>query len=81
MYFMASIILTLCFVYTDVCVIRELFRVKALKWNATCYTLFFMLWAGVSLVFVNLIYLLNTWDADKTEYVSLLFGQPEQCYP
>ena len=68
MYHLVGVILTAGFIYTDVAVIRELIRVKALKWNATAYSLFYLLYAAIGVFFVDLIYLLNTWDADKTEY-------------
>ncbi len=63
-----GVILTACFIYTDISVIVELIRVKAMKFNATAYSLFFLLWAAFSLFFTHLIYLLNTLDADKAEY-------------
>lgn len=60
--------MTAAFVYTDIAVLRELKRAKALKWNATAYSLVFMLIAAVSLLFIDLIYVTNTWDGDKTEF-------------
>ena len=60
--------MTSAFIYTDVVVLRELKRSKALKWNATAYSLVFMLISGLSKVWVDLMYMMNTWDADKTEF-------------
>eukprot|EP00578_Thalassiosira_sp_NH16_P011229 CAMPEP_0181111324 /NCGR_PEP_ID=MMETSP1071-20121207/19209_1 /TAXON_ID=35127 /ORGANISM="Thalassiosira sp., Strain NH16" /LENGTH=375 /DNA_ID=CAMNT_0023195199 /DNA_START=185 /DNA_END=1312 /DNA_ORIENTATION=- len=60
--------LILCFIFTDVVIIRELNRVKALKWNAATYSLFFLLWAAVAIFFVDLIYIFNFWDLDRKEY-------------
>ena len=56
------------FIYTDVVVIRELIRVKALKWNATAYSLFFLLWAALGMCCVTLIYGLNIMGADRYDY-------------
>ncbi|KAL7435088.1 hypothetical protein ACHAXH_002483, partial [Discostella pseudostelligera] len=63
-----GVILTACAIYTLTSVIIELIRVRALKFNATSYSMFFLLWAGWSLFFTHLIYFLNTLDADKVEY-------------
>ena len=65
---MIGVILTACAIYTLTSVIIELIRVRALKFNATSYSMFFLLWAGWSLFFTHLIYFLNTLDADKVEY-------------
>lgn len=61
-------ILTTCAIYTLSSVIIELIRVRAMKFNATSYSMFFILWACISLFFTHLIYFLNTLDADKVEY-------------
>lgn len=63
-----GVILTACAIYTLTSVIIELIRVRAMKFNATSYSMFFLLWAGWSLFFTHLIYFLNTLDADKVEY-------------
>jgi len=68
MFHLSAFFMTAAFIYTDVAVLRELKRAKALKWNATAYSLVFMLIAAVSKIFVDLIYLANTWDGDKTEF-------------
>ena len=68
MFYLATVSSLVGFIYTNVTVIKELIRVKALKWNATAYSLSFLLWASISLFFCVMIYLMNTWDADKTEY-------------
>ena len=68
MFYLAMVFSLVGFIYTDVTIIRELIRVKALKWNATATSLFVLLWASTSLFFCVMIYLMNTWDADKTEY-------------
>jgi len=68
MFYLAIVSSLVGFIYTNVTVIKELIRVKALKWNATAYSLSFLLWASISLLFCVMIYLMNTWDADKTEY-------------
>jgi hypothetical protein len=60
------------FIYTDIVVIMELKRVKALRRNASTYSLFFLIWASIGVFFVTLIYLTNEWGADPTEYVSVL---------
>lgn len=65
MFHLSAFLMTAAFVYTDIAVIRELKRAKALKWNATAYALVFMLLASVSILFVDLIYLTNTWDGDR----------------
>lgn len=56
------------FIYTDIVVIMELKRVKALRRNASTYSLFFLIWASIGVFFVTLIYLTNEWGADPTEY-------------
>lgn len=61
---------TIAFIYTIVLVIAELKRVKALKWNATTYSLFYMAYAAFGLACVHLVYTLNWGDADPKEYVS-----------
>lgn len=68
MFHLSAFLMTTAFIYTDVAVLRELKRAKALKWNATAYSLVFMLIAAVSKFFVDFIYLTNTWDGDKTEF-------------
>jgi hypothetical protein len=68
MFHLSALLMTAAFVYTDIAVLRELKRAKALKWNATAYSLVFMLIAAVSLLFIDLIYVTNTWDGDKTEF-------------
>ena len=67
-FLLATILMTAAFIYTDVAVLRELKRTKALKWNATAYSLVFMLFASVGTFFVDVIYLANTWDGDSTEF-------------
>ena len=67
--FFTGMFFVLCgFIYTDVVVIRELIRVKALKWNATAYSLFFLLWASLGMWCVTLIYGLNIMGADRYDY-------------
>ena len=67
--FFTGMFFVLCgFIYTDVVVIRELIRVKALKWNATAYSLFFLLWAALGMCCVTLIYGLNIMGADRYDY-------------
>ena len=68
MFYAVGVLLNAGFIYTDVAVIKELVRVKALKWNATTYSLFWLLYCSFGLFAVDLIYLFNTWDADKTEF-------------
>ena len=68
MFYLAMVFSLVGFIYTDVTIIKELIRVKALKLNATATSLFVLLWASTSLFFCVMIYLMNTWDADKTEY-------------
>ncbi len=68
MFHFSAFVMTVAFIYTDVAVLRELKRSKALKWNATAYSLVFMLLSASSKVWVDLMYMLNTWDADKTEF-------------
>ena len=65
MFHLSAFLMTAALVYTNIAVIRELKREKALKWNATAYALVFMLLAAVGVLFVDLIYLTNTWDADR----------------
>ena len=67
-FFVVGLLMSAAFIHTDIAVLRELKRAKALKWNATMYSLVYMLIASVSMFFVNLIYLTNTWDADRNEY-------------
>jgi len=74
MFFASFIVLMMAFIYTDVVVIRELKRVKALRWNASTYTLFFLVWAGVGIFLVSLMYLFNYMGLDKTEYWYLSRG-------
>eukprot|EP00970_Alexandrium_tamarense_P009810 scaffold1961_cov219-Alexandrium_tamarense.AAC.18 len=63
-----GVILSLAFLYTSIAVIHELVRVKALKWNATAYSLFWMTYSMFGVLCVDLIYMTNTWGADKIEY-------------
>ncbi len=61
--------MTVSFLYTNVTVIRELLSKKALKWQgATSHGLFFLLWAAVGVLSVDIIYLMNTWGADPQEF-------------
>ena len=48
MFYLAIVSSLVGFIYTNVTVIKELIRVKALKWNATAYSLSFLLWASIS---------------------------------
>jgi len=68
MFHFSGFLMTAAFIYTDVAVLRELKRSKALKWNATAYSLVFMLISASSLLCVDLVYMMDTWDADKTEF-------------
>lgn len=68
MFYVVGVLLNAGLIYTDIAVIKELVRVKALKWNATTYSLFILLWTSFGLLCVDLIYLFNMWDADKTEF-------------
>mmetsp|Transcript_23657 Transcript_23657/g.37090 ORF Transcript_23657/g.37090 Transcript_23657/m.37090 type:complete len:329 (+) Transcript_23657:79-1065(+) len=68
MFHFSGFLMTAAFIYTDVAVLRELKRSKALKWNATAYSLVFMLISASSLLCVDLMYMMDTWDADKTEF-------------
>lgn len=65
---MIGCILTACAVFTLVSVIIELIRVRALKFNATAYSMIFLVFAALAVFFTHLIYFLNTLDADKVEY-------------
>ncbi len=60
--------MNVAFVYTDIVVLRELIHAKALKWNATAYSLVFLLIYSVSGSAVALIYFLNNWGADRIEF-------------
>jgi len=58
----------LAFIYTDGVVLRELVRAKALKWNATAYSLVAMFIYATSMFFISMIYFLNNWDRDVIEF-------------
>ena len=67
-----QMILLAGFIYTDVVVLRELKRVKALRWNAVAYALVFMLYGAIANFLVNVVYFTNHLDADKKEFVSVV---------
>mmetsp|Transcript_1566 Transcript_1566/g.3004 ORF Transcript_1566/g.3004 Transcript_1566/m.3004 type:complete len:432 (-) Transcript_1566:157-1452(-) len=67
-FFFVILILGLAFFYTSVVVIRELIRVRALKWNATATSLIVLTYASVGLIAVTMIYLINQWDGERSEF-------------
>ncbi|KAL3797095.1 hypothetical protein HJC23_000433 [Cyclotella cryptica] len=58
------VIWSLAFVHTNCLVTLELFRTKALKWNATAMALMYSLYGALSMSACFLIYFLNTWDLE-----------------
>mmetsp|Transcript_7803 Transcript_7803/g.16922 ORF Transcript_7803/g.16922 Transcript_7803/m.16922 type:complete len:409 (+) Transcript_7803:110-1336(+) len=54
--------------HTTIVVIRELWRSKALKWNASSYSLFYMVWASAAVVAFLLIQIFNVVGLDKKEF-------------
>ena len=55
-------------IYTTAIVLRELIRVKALKWNATATSLFSMIWLALGSSCCGLIYTLPYWGLDRKEF-------------
>ena len=58
----------MAFVYTDSVVLRELVRAKALKWNATTYSLVFLFIYAITGAAIALIYFMNNFGADRIEF-------------
>jgi hypothetical protein len=63
-YHFYCVIWSLALLHTDVLVFIELYRQKALKWNATTYALFFTFIGGISQLITFLIYFLASWDLE-----------------
>ena len=56
------------FMYTNVIVLRELIHAKALKWNATAYSLVFLLIYAFAGACIALIYFSNNFGGDPVEF-------------
>lgn len=63
-----SLVMAGSFIYTDFVVLRELIRAKALKWNATAYSLVLLMIYAFSQAFTCLIYGLNNLGRDEIEF-------------
>ena len=63
-----NFLMGMAFMYTDSVVLRELIRAKALKWNATAYSLVFLLIYAITGAAVALIYFMNNFGADRVEF-------------
>ena len=67
--FLGCAISMTAFLYTCVAVIREMIRVKALRFNATAYALITMAYASLGILGVDLVYVINQFGGDRDTYL------------